>query len=114
LGFELAIEVRPRAHRSYVPLPVTPAVERDLALVLGEGVSAAEVEAVLREKGGALLEGLTLFDEYRGLGSGARSVAWRLRFRSPERTLRDEEVDRVVEGILRALKERLGVVRREA
>lgn len=113
-GLELAVEVRAREHRSYVPLPATPAVERDLALVLGEGVSAAQVEGVLREQGGSLLEEVTLFDEYRGLGSGGRSVAWRLRFRSPERTLKDEEVDRVVERILKALKERLGVVRREA
>ncbi|GIW50739.1 MAG: phenylalanine--tRNA ligase beta subunit [Gemmatimonadales bacterium] len=113
-GFELAIEVKPRVHRSYVPLPATPAVERDLALVLGEGVSAAQVEAVLREQGGSLLEEFTIFDEYRGLGTGVRSVAWRLRFRAPERTLRDAEVDRMVERILKALKERLGVVRREA
>lgn len=114
LGFELAVEVTPRERRSYVPLPATPAVERDLALVLGETVSAAQVEAVLRDQGGSLLEELALFDEYRGLGSGRRSVAWRLRFRSSERTLKDEEVDRVVERILKALKERLGVVRREA
>jgi phenylalanyl-tRNA synthetase beta chain len=113
-GLELAIEAKPRAHAIYVPLPTTPAVERDLALVLGEGVSAAQVEGVVREQGGSLLEGLVLFDEYRGLGIGGRSVAWRLRFRSPERTLRDEEVDQVVERILKALKERLGVVRREA
>ncbi len=114
LGFELAIEIKPRVHTSYVPLPSTPFVERDLALVLGEGVSAAEVEAVLRERGGSLLEAVRIFDEYRGLAGGGRSVAWRLRFRSPERTLKDAEVDRVVEGILKALKERLGVVRREA
>lgn len=113
-GFELKVEVRPREHRRYVPLPVTPAVERDLALILGEGVSASAVEQVLREAGGTLLEEARVFDQYRSAALPGRSVAWRLRFRSPERTLRDEEVDRVVDRILTALKERLGVVRREA
>jgi phenylalanyl-tRNA synthetase beta subunit len=43
-----------------------------------------------------------------------RSVAWRLVFRSPDRTLRDKDVDAVLRRILEELKERLGVERREA
>ena len=43
-----------------------------------------------------------------------RSVAWRLVFRSPDRTLRDKDVVEVLRRILEELKERLGVERREA
>jgi phenylalanyl-tRNA synthetase beta chain len=68
----------------------------------------------LREAGGPLLEDVFVFDEYRKPGVAARSLAWRLVFRAPDRTLRDEEVDRAVSAVLEALKERLGVVRREA
>ena len=62
---------------------------------------------------GELLESAVVFDEFRGEGVPGRSVAWRLVFRSPERTLRDEEVDGAVRKILTQLKEQLGVQRRE-
>ena len=58
-----------------------------------------------------LLEGLELFDVYRGEGipEGTRSLAFRLRFRAPERTLKDKEVDRAVQSVLRWLEEELRV-----
>jgi len=113
-GFELDVEVRPAAALRYRPRAATPPAERDLALMVPEGVTAAQIEAILREAGGPLLEDVFVFDEYRKPGVAARSLAWRLVFRAPDRTLRDEEVDRAVSGVLEALKERLGVVRREA
>jgi phenylalanyl-tRNA synthetase beta chain len=113
-GFEMEVEVWRRNPVTYNMLPVTPPVERDLALVVPDGVTAAQVGEVLREAGQPLLEEVALFDEYRGSGLAGRSLAWRLWFRAPDRTLRDEEVDQAIAGVLRALKERLGVVRREA
>lgn len=93
------------------PLPTYPAVERDLALLVGDAVSVAAVTALVQARGGELLEQVTLFDHYRGEGVPAahRSVALRLRFRAAERTLKDKEVDRAVQGILGRLKEELGV-----
>jgi phenylalanyl-tRNA synthetase beta chain len=114
LGFEVEVEVWRRNPVTYNMLPVTPPVERDLALVLPEGVTAAQVGEVVRQAGRPLLEDVALFDEYRGGGLAGRSLAWRLWFRATDRTLRDEEVDQAIAGVLRALKERLGVVRREA
>jgi phenylalanyl-tRNA synthetase beta chain len=110
----MEVEVWRRNPVTYNMLPVTPPVERDLALVVPDGVTAAQVGEVLREAGQPLLEEVALFDEYRGSGLAGRSLAWRLWFRAPDRTLRDEEVDQAIAGVLRALKERLGVVRREA
>ncbi|KPJ99894.1 MAG: hypothetical protein AMS20_15535, partial [Gemmatimonas sp. SG8_28] len=113
-GFELDLEVTERASVRFTALPATPPVERDVALMLPASVSARQVEDVIRGSAGPLLVGLTVFDEYRGKGVTGRSVAWRLVFRAADRTLKDEEADRALSRVLSALKEALGVERREA
>ena len=96
----------------YRPLATTPAVERDLALVLPAGVLAADVEAAMRHAAGPLLGATRVFDEYRDPRLAGRSVAWRLVFRAPDRTLRDEEVDAAVARVLGALRSEFGIERR--
>lgn len=100
--------------RRYTPLPTHPGSERDLALLVPLAVTAAELEATLRGAAGPLLEAVFPFDLYEGKGlpEGTRSLAWRLRFRAPERTLTDGEVDASVNAVLKALEERHGVRRR--
>ena len=58
-----------------------------------------------------MLEEVTLFDVYTGEGipAGKRSLAFRLRFRAAERTLKDTEVDKTVQAVLERLEEELGV-----
>jgi phenylalanyl-tRNA synthetase beta chain len=92
-------------------LPSTPAAELDLALLVPDAVTAADVERVLRAAGGELLESVTLFDEFRGgdVPAGARSLAWRLALRDPSRTLRDKEVEGRRQKLLKALDGELGV-----
>lgn len=92
-------------------LPSTPAAEFDLALLMPPQVSAADVRRVVERTAGELLESLTPFDEFRGAGlaDGFRSVAWRLTFRHPERTLREKEIEGRRGAILRALESELGV-----
>jgi phenylalanyl-tRNA synthetase beta chain len=96
---------------AYRPLPVTPAAEIDLALLIPAGTTAADVARVVTGIAGETLESLVPFDEFRGAGvaDGYRSVAWRLTFRHPERTLRDKEIEGRRARILRALDEELGV-----
>jgi phenylalanyl-tRNA synthetase beta chain len=115
-GFELVLDPSPRRPPQFTPLPATPASERVLALLLPEGVTAAAVEGVLRRAGGALLERVEVESDYRGaeLPAGVRSVAFRLTFRAPDRTLRDIEVDQTETRLLAALAEELGVRRRDA
>jgi phenylalanyl-tRNA synthetase beta chain len=113
VGLEVDLEVVDAAPRRFAGLPVLPPADRDLALVLPQGVTAAAVEAVLVRVGTSLLESARVFDEYRGEGLVGRSVAWRLVFRDPVRTLRDEEVDAVVDRILVTLRDELGVERRQ-
>jgi phenylalanyl-tRNA synthetase beta chain len=104
----------PRAGAKYRALPTTPASEFDLALLVPNGVRAAEVERVIRNAAGDLLERLVAFDLYEGAGvePGHRSVAWRLTLRHPERTLRDKEIDGRRARILSALQTELNVRQR--
>jgi phenylalanyl-tRNA synthetase beta chain len=103
-------------HPQFKPLPSTPAAQIDLALLVPEALQAAEVERVIRNNGGDLLERLSLFDEFRGQGlpAGTRSLAWRLTFRDATRTLRDKEIEGRTNKILRALEGELGVRQRSA
>ncbi|HEX2452047.1 MAG TPA: phenylalanine--tRNA ligase subunit beta, partial [Gemmatimonadales bacterium] len=114
-GFELALDPSSREAARYRPLPTTPASERDLALILADGVTADQVESVLRRAGGELLEQVAVLDEYRGtaIGDARRSVMFRLTFRHPDRTLRDRDVDEVERRLLTALETELGVKRRD-
>lgn len=95
----------------FKPLPNTPASEFDLALLVRDDQKAADVEAVIRQAAGELLESLTLFDLYVGKGvpEGYRSLAWRLVLRHPERTLRDKEIEGRRAKILSTLKAELDV-----
>ncbi|HEX2092302.1 MAG TPA: phenylalanine--tRNA ligase subunit beta [Longimicrobiaceae bacterium] len=113
-ALEMRVLVRAGEAAAYRPLPEHPASDRDLALLTPNAVTAAEVEAVIRESAGPLLESVYPFDLYAGKGipEGTRSVAWRLRFRGADRTLTDAEVDASVDRVLGALGERLGVRRR--
>jgi len=114
-GLEVRLALTGRAPVVYRPLPVQPPAERDVALVLPGGVSAAQVAAVLQRAVGPLLERFDVFDEYRGPGipAGHRGVAWHCSFRDPERTLREAEVDAALARGLAALEDELGVRRRE-
>jgi phenylalanyl-tRNA synthetase beta chain len=98
----------------YRGLPTMPPVEIDLALLVPASMTAANVERVIRSSGGELLEKLELFDQYRGAGieENHRSLAWRLTFRHPERTLRDKEIEGRRAKILAALNEELNVRQR--
>ena len=108
---------RPAArHAQFKPLATTPAAPIDLALIVPDTVRAGDVERVIRNNGGDLLERLVLFDEFRGAGlpTGTRSLAWRLTFRDATRTLRDKEIEGRTNKILRALEGELGVRQRTA
>jgi phenylalanyl-tRNA synthetase beta chain len=87
-----------------------PEVRQDLAVVVPAGVPAGEVVAIVREAGGPLLAQAGVFDVYAGeqVGEGNVSLALRLAFRSPERTLTDEEVAERRAKIEAALADKVG------
>ena len=111
LEVELPADVAAKAPVSYRRLPTQPAIDRDLALLVPHALASDVVTSAITRGGGELLENVTLFDVYAGEGipAGVRSLAFRLRFRAQERTLKDTEIDRAVEALLGELEEELGV-----
>jgi phenylalanyl-tRNA synthetase beta chain len=103
-------------HPRYVAPPAMPAVDRDVSLLVADGLAggAGVVDAVLRRAGAPLVESVVLIGEYRGAGvpDDARSVTWRLTFRDPTRTLTEKEVDAAQRKLLRTLETELGVRQR--
>ena len=99
---------------AYAEVSPFPEVRQDLAFVVDEGVAAAALVAALRDAGAPELRDAQVFDEYRGaqVGEGKRSLAVRVSFGSPERTLTDEEASAVRARIVDALAERFGAVLR--
>ncbi len=96
-AFELdfgALAEEAAAGAPYSDVTSFPAVRQDLAVVVAEERPAADVVAAVRAGGGDLLGTVALFDLYRGgqVGEGNKSLALRLEFRAPDRTLTDDEV----------------------
>jgi phenylalanyl-tRNA synthetase beta chain len=88
----------------------------DVALVLDRTVPAAEVQAALVEGAGSLLESVALFDVYEAeqLGEGKRSLAYKLTFRAPDRTLTSEETIAARDAAVAVTASRFGAALRGA
>ena len=91
-----------------------PAVTRDISLVMKKTVLAGQVEEVICDNGGKLLEDYHLFDIYEGenVAADEKSLAYSIRFRAKDRTLEDKDVTTVMDKILKKL-ESLGVSLRQ-
>jgi phenylalanyl-tRNA synthetase beta chain len=87
---------------------------QDVALVVDETTSAAEVEIALREGGGPLVESVDLFDLYTGpqVGEGRRSLAYRLGLRASDHTLTAEEASAARDAAVAEAARRTGAVQR--
>jgi phenylalanyl-tRNA synthetase beta chain len=103
----LAEVIEPRGRDAFVPtyLPV----EQDFAVLVDESTPAAEVEAAFRAGAGPLLTDIRLFDRFTGsqIGEGKVSLAYRLTFTAPDRTLTDDDLVKIRPKIEKTLKERV-------
>lgn len=92
---------------SFAPPSRYPSVRRDLAVETNAETGAGALMAIIREAGGELLEELECFDVYTGgnLEPQGKSLAFSLTFRHPQRTLKEKEVQKLVEAIIRRLEE---------
>ncbi len=92
----------------YHPLPRYPYSERDTALVVDEYLESAEIVALLKSYSSDLIEDVSLFDVYQGknIPEGKKSIAFSVRYRASDRTLKDEEVDALHDQIIGSVIER--------
>ncbi len=100
--------------RKYQGIARFPAVTRDLSMVVPKEVPAAEIEKMIRQRGGKILESVTLFDLYEGeqIEKGFKSMAYTVVFRSSEKTLEEQEITAAMKKILNGL-DRLGIQLRQ-
>lgn len=114
LNFELIVKIAD-TEKGYTPLPKYPSTSRDIALIVDEDVTVGEIEKIISENGGKILEDVKLFDVYRGkqVDEGKKSVAFALTYRSDDRTLTDQEVSKVHDLILSRLEDKINAVLRK-
>ncbi|MET9270421.1 phenylalanine--tRNA ligase subunit beta [Kribbella sp. NPDC003557] len=96
------------------PFSSYPVAKEDVALIVPAEVAAADVQAALTEGAGDLLESVRLFDVYTGeqIGEGKKSLAFALRFRAPDRTLKENEVADARQAAVQVTVDRFGAVQR--
>lgn len=109
--FELDLEVFRQAAALNQQVRLTPPgafppVWRDLALIVDQGIPVAEIQKTLQVSAGKLLESCELYDVYVGekMPPGKRSLTFRLVYRSPERTLTEEEINKQQDRVIRTVE----------
>lgn len=92
---------------SAVPLAMFPAISRDVALIVDISVKNQDILDIIQRAAPKELESVRLFDIFvgEGIGDGKKSLAYSFSYRSPERTLTDEEANRFHDGVKAALRE---------
>lgn len=117
--FELQLEAIKAALpgiRKYAPIPRYPAIERDIALLIDDSARASDIEAMIRAYPSELIEGVRVFDSYKGknIPQGKKSLAFNVRYRSLTRTLTDEDIETVHAGLIADLAAKTGAEVRKA
>jgi len=90
-----------------------PTIRRDLALVIDNSVKFGDIVALAQKAGKKILKDINLFDVYENeeqLGEGKKSYAVSFLFEDPTKTLKDKEVDKVVNNLIREYEGKLGAV----
>lgn len=92
--------------RKYRELPKYPAMTRDIAVTIDEDIMVGDIQDIITKHGEELIEKIDLFDIYRGdqIEKGKKSVAFSIVYRSYERTLRDDEINKIQELIIKDLE----------
>lgn len=100
--------------RKYEGVAKYPAVNRDISMVVPKEILVGQIEAVIEQRGGKILESYNLFDIYEGeqIKEGFKSVAYSICFRAKDRTLEDNDVNSAMKKILNGL-EQLGIELRQ-
>lgn len=100
---------------TYVPLPKYPTSDRDLAILVDEDIMVSQIKEISKKEAGNLLEDFRVFDIYTGeqIQEGKKSIAFNMVFRSHEKTLKDQEVNEIIDKIVKSLTEEIGAILRD-
>ena len=92
--------------RKYEGIAKYPAVSRDISMVVPKDILVGQIEAMIQQRGGKILEDYKLFDIYEGsqIKEGFKSVAYSITFRAKDRTLEEADVTGVMKKILNGLE----------
>ncbi|MCF6138171.1 phenylalanine--tRNA ligase subunit beta [Pseudalkalibacillus berkeleyi] len=98
----------------YNALPRYPSITRDIALILDQDVQAGDVQTGIKAAGGELLKHVSIFDLYEGehMDEGKKSVAYSLTYYNPEKTLTDEDVEKVHHKVIEHVKDQFNATMR--
>ena len=96
--------------KKYKPLPKYPAVTRDIALLVDDSILVQEIQDIIIKQGGSMVKAVKLFDIYKGeqIPEGKKSIAYAIVYRGENKTLTDDEVNKVHSKILKTLEFKLG------
>jgi phenylalanyl-tRNA synthetase beta chain len=90
-------------------------VRRDLALMVDEGLAFEQIERIAEAEGRKILREVSLFDVYKGdkIEQGKKSYAVSFTFLDPEKTLTDQDIDKVMTKLMKKLESELSAVVRK-
>jgi phenylalanyl-tRNA synthetase beta chain len=103
------------AHVQFTALPKFPAVKRDLALVINHDITFEQIEQLTQAESKKLLQSIALFDVYKGdkIAADKKSYAISFLFQHPEKTLTDQEVEKMMSRLMAKFESELGAIIRK-
>jgi phenylalanyl-tRNA synthetase beta chain len=109
-NWDLVLKQTAKSKVSYTELPKFPSVRRDLALLVDESVSFAQLKSMALKTEKKLLRSVDIFDVYRGdkLPQGKKSYALSFILRDNEKTLKDKVIDKTMQGLVQAFEREFG------
>jgi phenylalanyl-tRNA synthetase beta chain len=112
--WQTILDVTASGNLKFKPISVFPSVRRDLALVMDETTSYADLEKIALKAEPKLLQAVNVFDVYRGdkISQGKKSYALSFILQDEEKTLTDQEIDRVMGKLIKQFEKELGVLLR--
>jgi phenylalanyl-tRNA synthetase beta chain len=110
MDFAALVSAWKTAPGAFAPLAKFPPLERDLAVVVRQEITSAALAQAIRQSAPGLIEAVEIFDLYQGdqIAAGHKSLAFSIRLRDPQKTLRDAQADAVIGQILRRLEQNFG------
>jgi phenylalanyl-tRNA synthetase beta chain len=88
--------------KKFTPLAKYPSVRRDISIIVNSSIESAMILSIVKEMGNDLVESVDIFDAYQGkqIAHQEKALAVRISYRSDKRTLTDDEVNNIHEGII--------------